>query len=281
MVAPRTLLTAWNFYPKKTLGQNFLKDPSVAQMIVARSRLTPLDIVLEIGSGLGALTVPIARTAKIVYAIEKDRRIVPLLKNELLANGIDNVELIDKDFFTVDIEKLLMGKTDKIVVMGNLPYNISSQILIKLIQARNSVSRVIIMVQKELAQRLTASPGCKDYSRLSVVLQFCATIKRVASVKANLFFPQPKVDSEVIEITFMNDYHVHDEAFLFAVIKAAFGMRRKTLRNALAGSELPIDALASEEALQNARIDVSRRAETLNVDEFIMLSNAIQNLIEA
>lgn len=277
MTSPRTLLKAWNLYAKKQLGQNFLADPSTADMIVARTGITPEDIVLEIGAGLGALTVPLARAARKVYAVEKDRQLIPLLKSELLAGGIHNVELLQQNILTVDIKALAEQENRPLIVMGNLPYNISSQILIQLVHAREVVSRAVFMFQKELAERIMAPPGNRDYGRLSVVLQYCATIRRLAEVKANLFFPRPKVDSEVIEIRFLDTptYPADDETLLFEVIKAAFGQRRKTLRNSLSKSELEIDVDTAVQALRQAGIDPTRRAESLNVAEFVRLSNEL------
>lgn len=277
MTSPITLLKAWNLRAKKQLGQNFLKDPSTAEMIVARSGILPEDIVLEIGAGLGALTIPVARIAEKVYAVEKDLQLIELLKTEILANNLSNVVIIEKNILDVDIKALVENVGRKIIVMGNLPYNISSQILIQLINSRSAVSRAILMFQKELAQRITSQPGCKDYGRLTVMLRYCADIKTLATVKACLFFPKPKVDSEILEIKFKSvpQYPANDEAFLFRVIKAAFSKRRKTLKNALAGSELHIDAKTAGHVLESTGIDPGRRAETLTVREFVKLSNRL------
>ncbi len=277
MTSPRTLLTAWNLKPKKQLGQNFLSDPSTSEMIANRSEISSDDVVLEIGAGLGALTIPLARVAKKVYAVEKDRQLTDLLKTELLVNQISNAVLIQENILNMDIAELAQNEGRKLVVMGNLPYNISSQILVQLIYSRTAVKRAVLMFQKELAQRITASSGCKDYGRLTVMLAYCADIRKLANIGANLFFPKPKVDSQVLEIKFkdMPDVPVNDEDFFFRVIKAAFGQRRKTLRNALAGSELQIDTDTATRALEAAEIDPSRRAETLTVAEFAGLSNRL------
>ncbi|MEA3280817.1 MAG: 16S rRNA (adenine(1518)-N(6)/adenine(1519)-N(6))-dimethyltransferase RsmA, partial [Thermodesulfobacteriota bacterium] len=234
MTSPRTLLSAWNLHPKKQLGQHFLSDPSTAEMITARSGIVPEDIVLEIGAGLGALTIPLARRAKKVYAVDTDSQILGLLNTELIANSISNVVLIKDNILKVNIERLAKEAGRRLIVIGNLPYNISSQILVQLIKSRRVVSRAIFMLQKELSRRITAKPCCRDYGRLTVMLQYCADIKKIADIKAHQFFPKPKVDSEVLEINFKTamKYPAKDEAFFFKVIKAAFGQRRKTLRNA-------------------------------------------------
>ena len=281
MTSPKTLLRAWNIRAKKQLGQNFLSEPSTAAMILDRSGIRPEDTILEIGAGLGALTIPIAHIAHKVYAVEKDHRLIDLLKTELLLNKITNVILIHENILKIDIDSLTGNPDTKIVVMGNLPYNISSQVLIKLINTRKIVTRAVLMFQKELAQRITAEPGGKDYGRLTAVLKYCADIKILATVKASLFFPKPGVDSTVLSINFhdLNRSLVKSEPFLFDVIKASFGRRRKTLKNSLAGSELNISADTAAFALDNAGIDSVRRAETLEISEFIELTNSLHSLL--
>ncbi len=277
MTSPRILLGAHNIRPKKQLGQNFIIDPAFTKMIVNRSGILPEDVVLEIGAGLGALTIPLARQAKKVFAVERDQQIIDILKTELLVSGLSNTVIIEKNILTVDIEVLAENIGRKIVVMGNLPYNISSQILVQLIKSRKVVSRAILMFQKELAQRILAQPECKDYGRLTVMLRYCSDIKKLADAKASLFYPKPKVDSEILEVKFKSKvvHPVRDETFFFRVIKGAFGNRRKTLKNALAASELNIDANTAKHILERSGIDPVRRAETLNTEEFVKLSNLL------
>lgn len=278
MTSPRALLTFHNIRPKKRFGQHFLTDQTTAEMIVSRSGILPEDVVLEIGAGLGALTVPVARIAREVFAVEKDRKIIDILKTEILASNLSNVVIMEKNILKIDIKSMAENIGQKIVVMGNLPYNISSQILVQLIESRKALSKAVIMLQKELAQRITAQPGCKDYGRLTVMHGYCSDIKKVADVKAPLFFPKPKVDSEVLEIKFKKrlEYSTNDEAFFFRVIKAAFGNRRKILKNALAASALNIDANTAKDVLQRSGIDPVRRAETLTIEEFVKLSNNLE-----
>ncbi len=279
MTSPRILLAAHNIRPKKQLGQNFIIDPAFTKMIVNRSGILPEDVVLEIGAGLGALTIPLARKAKKVFAVERDQQIIDILKTEILASGLSNTVIIEKNILTVDIEVLAENIGRKIVVMGNLPYNISSQILVRLVKSRKMVSRAILMFQKEMAQRISAQPDCKDYGRLTVMLRYCSDIKKLADVKASLFYPKPKVDSEILELKFKSKavHPVRDEAFFFRVIKAAFGNRRKTLKNSLAASELNLDANTAKHILERSGIDPVRRAETLNTEEFVRLSNLLYN----
>jgi 16S rRNA (adenine1518-N6/adenine1519-N6)-dimethyltransferase len=283
MTSPRILLNAWDIRAKKQLGQNFLSDRSTAEMIVTRSGISADDVVLEIGAGLGAITIPVARIARAVYAVEIDPRLIDLLNTELLTHNIANVSLMEKSILHLDIEELSRRLGHKIVVMGNLPYNISSQILVKLINSRTAVNRAVLMFQKELAQRITAQPGGKDYGRLTVMLNYCADLNKLATIDAALFFPKPKVDSEVLEIKFKNllQDRAYNEEFLFRVIKAAFGRRRKTLKNALAGSQLRITGDTALRALNLAGIDPVRRAETLDVSEFVALSNCLEGMLQS
>jgi 16S rRNA (adenine1518-N6/adenine1519-N6)-dimethyltransferase len=282
MTSPKVLLSAWNLRPKKKLGQHFLVDPSAAEMIVRLSKIAAGDTVLEIGAGLGALTIPAAKASRQVYAVETDPQLTQLMKSELAAHQLNNVEIIQKNILRVDVGSLAKKLDRQLIVIGNLPYNISSQILIQLIQARNHIRRAILMFQKELARRLRSAPGNKDYGRLTVMLAYCAEIKSVATMSASLFYPRPKIDSEILEINFniSREYPKHDETMLFQVVKAAFGTRRKTLKNALLTGGLQIDSRLAREALIAAEIDPSRRAETLSVSEFIALQVSLTKMMQ-
>ena len=283
MTSPKVLLNAWNLRPKKKLGQHFLVDPSAAEMIVSRSKITLDDTVMEIGAGLGALTIPLAKAARQVFAVETDSQLTKLLKTELLVHNLTNVEIIENNILNVDIHALAKKLDRQIIVIGNLPYNISSQILIQLIHTRKDVKRAILMFQKELARRITATPGNKDYGRLTVMLGYCAEIKSIATVAASLFYPVPKVDSEVVEVNFKisREYPSHDETMLFQVIKAAFGNRRKTLKNSLSTSGLHIEPQIARQALIAAKIDPTRRAETLAVSEFVTLQSCLAQVLKS
>ncbi len=282
MTSPRNLLKAWDLKPKKRLGQNFLTDPSTARTIIARAALKPDDIVLEIGAGLGALTVPLAMAVKKVYAVEKDDQLLELLKAELLANRITNCEVIAQNILEMKLDTVAAAASQNLTVVGNLPYGISSQILIKLIQSRSTIERAVLMFQKELAQRIGAEPGGRQYGRITAMLRYCADIRFLADIKASVFYPPPRVDSAVIEIKFKptTTYGPHDETMLFRVIKAAFGKRRKTLKNALAAADLQIESPIALQALLAAGIDPTRRAETLTPSEFVTLSISLQKVME-
>ena len=283
MTSPKVLLNAWNLRPKKKLGQHFLVDPSSADMIVSRSKITSDDTVMEVGAGLGALTIPLAKAARQVFAVETDSQLAKLLKTELIVHNLTNVEIIENNILNVDIHALAKKIDRQIIVTGNLPYNISSQILIQLIHTRKDVKRAILMFQKELARRITATPGNKDYGRLTVMLGYCAEIESIATVAASLFYPVPKVDSEVVEVNFKisREYPPHDETMLFQVIKGAFGNRRKTLKNALSASGLHIEPQIARQALIAAKIDPTRRAETLAVSEFVTLQSCLAQVLKA
>ncbi len=283
MTSPRNLLKAWDLKPKKRMGQNFLTDPSTAQTIVTRANLTAEDTVLEIGAGLGALTVPLSRVVKKVYAVERDRQLIELLKAELLANRISNCEIMTQNILEMDLHAFATADAVQLTVVGNLPYGISSQILIKLIQSRRVISRAVLMFQKELAQRIAAKPGGRQYGRITAMLGYCADIRHLANISSTVFYPPPKVDSAVIEINFKSTsaYGPHDETMLFRVIKAAFGNRRKTLKNALAAGDLPIDTQLVAQTLSAAGIDPVRRAETLSPSEFVALSVCLKEAMAA
>jgi len=274
MTAPHNLLAAWDLKPKKQLGQNFLTQPATAEMIVARGGIGPDDVVLEIGAGLGALTLALAKSARAVLAVETDAQLIRLLETEVLAAGLANVTVIHADALALDWNTLAPDQI--LVVAGNLPYHITSPIVVRLIEQRRRIRQAVIMVQKEMAQRLTAKPGGRDYGRLSVMLQYAASVEKIADLGAGQFFPKPKIDSQVLRIVFRPPEGpvAQSETVLSRVVQAAFAQRRKTLKNALAGSFLDLDAAGADRLLTAVGIAVTRRAETLSVAEFVNLSNA-------
>ncbi len=277
MTSPALILKSWNLRPKKGLGQNFLTDRNIAHKIVNRSGLHPEDIVLEIGSGLGALTLPMAHMAKKIYAVEKDNTLIPALTSELLEAGLKSVVILNQDILSLDVAAIAEREQQPLVVMGNIPYNISSQIFVQLIMARQHIKTACLMFQKELAQRIMASPGSKAYGRLAVMAGYCSRVSVLVEIPAARFFPKPKVDSLVLKIAFGQQtasFAVH-ETFFYKVVKASFSKRRKTLKNALSGPILKLDAATAKAQIIAAGIDPVRRAETLTVDEFVKLSNQL------
>lgn len=271
------LMREFSITPKKDKGQNFLKDPSTARMIVSRAQIEPNERVLEIGPGLGALTFLLAGAAKSVVAVEWDRKLAEVLSRQLEISGLTNARIIREDVMNVDFGEIAALSGGPLTVVSNLPYCLSSPILVKIVEARKNVSRAILMFQKELADRITSMPGSREYGRISVLAQYAATIKTIAHMGRDQFIPRPAVDSVVLEIAFRQApaYPAKSEELFFEVVKAAFGQRRKTLKNSLAGSSLALSANDIETALKNAGIEPKRRAETLSLEEFAALSDAV------
>ena len=275
MTHPGQILKQANLYAGKELGQNFLSDSGLAKALIKRTGISKNTRVLEIGPGLGALTIPIARAASEVIAVEKDRRLISLLEKELASKNLAHVRIIHNDILKQDIRTLAGDK--KLIVIGNLPYNISSQILFKLVEERISIEKAFLMFQKELAQRIPATPGSKRYSRLSAVVQYAARVDHFADVGPACFFPRPEVESTILEFNFFPpaEFTPDQEKVLFRVIKAAFSKRRKTLKNSLSGNELGLDKSQVYQLLEDAGIDAVRRAETLNVEEFKKIAGLV------
>ncbi len=272
------MLKREKLYAGKEMGQNFLADPATAHMIVQRTGITEKSKVLEIGPGLGALTRHIAKITPDLTVVEKDSRIVPLLKQELAEQEINTVQVINQDILKTDLAEIAQGR--QMVVISNLPYNISSQILFRIIKHRSLISHAFLMFQKELAQRILSGPGTKSYSRLSAVVQYAAKIGHLADIKPSAFFPRPDVDSTVLSFELFQDRELSEETedLLFDVIKAAFSKRRKTLHNSMTGGEMGMEKPLVAQILELAGIDPKRRAETLTVDEFKTLALAVEKL---
>ncbi|MBF0100260.1 MAG: ribosomal RNA small subunit methyltransferase A [Desulfobacterales bacterium] len=279
MTSPKHLLNTSNIRAKKKLGQHFLTDQSIIEKMLSGLGLSKHHTVLEIGPGLGALTIPLCRVANKVYAIEKDKQVIPLLQTQLDIHHINNIEIIEQNFLNINIADFVEN-TEKIVVIGNLPYYLASQILIKIVESRDCIHSAMVMIQKEMAERILANPNTKDYCRLSVFIQYYSKISHIIRVPSIKFFPKPKIDSDVILLTFYEEikYKALNEHVLFQLVKAAFGTRRKTLKNALRISELEISDEQINEMFTLGDIDPLRRAESLSIDEFVRLSNIMCQL---
>ena len=278
MTHPGVLLKKANIFAKKEMGQNFLSNPSIAKMIADKAKISLDAHVLEIGPGLGALTMAIAEKAAHIIAVEKDSRIIPLLQKEIEAHGINNVQIMQGDILKISIQQLAQDK--KLTVLGNLPYNISSQVLFKLIKEREYIDKAVMMFQKEMADRILASPGSKNYSRLSVLAAYAADISLLTNIGPASFFPAPEVNSTVLEFKFFKRAELNDtqESLLVNVIKAAFSKRRKTLANSMTGGEMKYEKQFILQVLNTAGIDAQRRAETLSVEEFKKIAHAVASL---
>ena len=263
--------------PKKRLGQNFLVDPTISEKIISLSGFTNEDTVLEIGSGKGALTLPLAGRVKHVVAVEKDAALVDWLKDRLLGTGVENVTLMHQDILKVDWRALRSHFPGKIQVIGNLPYNISSPVLERLCWNPQWMGRAILMFQLEVAERLTAFPGTKAYGALTLLVQYHARVARLLKVLKGSFFPVPKVDSMVVLLDFEKPYPqraVH-EAFFKKVVKGSFAHRRKTILNSLKGSMPDQTRESLFQAMAACGIDPGKRAEVLEMSDFLSLSSKL------
>lgn len=256
----------------KGLGQNFLFDAFFLNQIVESAELTKTDTVLEIGPGLGVLTTRLAEQAKKVIAVEIDQNIVPVLKE--ITSDYDNIEIINKDILKTNLSEIL-PEGESVKVVANLPYYITSPIIMKLLEEGKSISSIVIMIQKEVADRIIAKPATKEYGALSVAVQFYSNPEKRLIVPAGAFIPAPKVDSAVLRLDIppVPKYTPMDEQMFFKTVKAAFGQRRKTLVNALSA----VFSDCSKEELKNLLLSCGLsetcRGETLNIENFIKISN--------
>lgn len=274
MTSPRRLMNELGLAAQKGRGQNFLADPAAAGLIVSRSDLRPEILVLEIGPGLGALTRPLLEAGCRVIAVEVDRGLARFLETQLAPGFPDRLTVIQDDILKVDLPALAGPEQGGLYVVGNLPFQISTPVLLMLLKNRALITGATLTFQRELAERLTAEPGTKLYGRLSVLLGYYARLRRLLEVGPEAFQPRPKVGSTVLGLTFIHSpqpplksHHLFER-----VVAAGFSKRRKTLRNALK-SAFPPDRI--EAALSAAGIDPARRAETLSVEEFVDLANAM------
>jgi 16S rRNA (adenine1518-N6/adenine1519-N6)-dimethyltransferase len=272
----KALLKAFDVLPRKSMGQNFLKDASTALEIAAAAGLSPSDRVIEIGAGLGALTLAAAPLVESLVAVEKDFRLIGFLQKVVADSGLKNVTLLNEDALKLDWRAMAEG-SPPLVVIGNLPYNISTPLLFSVVENRSFVKKAVFLFQKELALRMAAPPGGKDYGRVSVTAQYAAAIKPLMHLGPGRFIPEPAVDSTLLELNFENGPHFEpkSEALFYDLVRAAFSRRRKTLKNALAKGGLGLLPKDADTALQRAGIDPSLRAETLSVALFVKLADAV------
>jgi 16S rRNA (adenine1518-N6/adenine1519-N6)-dimethyltransferase len=275
----RKLLKQHNLTLKKSLGQNFLTDANVLHNIVDAAELDKQAGVIEIGPGLGALTEGLASAASKVVAVELDNRLIPILQ-ELFADQA-NVEIIHADALKFDFASLISEKfadCTSVHVVANLPYYVTSPILTMLLEAKLPINNIVVMIQKEVAERITASPNKKAYGSLSVFAQYFSETSIVTNVPSHVFVPRPQVDSTVIKLKMRPEppVPIEDEAFFFQVVRAAFAKRRKTLLNSLVSS-LPfsIEKSVLEEKIRSAGIDPGWRAEMLSIESFARLANVL------
>ncbi|MDF2961900.1 MAG: rsmA [Paenibacillus sp.] len=268
---------------KKSLGQNFLVDPNILHKIVSAAGLDESKGALEIGPGIGALTQQLAKIAGKVVAIEIDQRLLPLLKETLSA--YPHASVIHGDVLKVDLRPLFEEQFQgfsQISVVANLPYYITTPIIMKLLEEKLPLENIVVMIQKEVADRMSAKPGGKEYGSLSIAVQYYCEPEIVTIVPHTVFIPQPNVDSAVIKLKVRKQpaVDVEDEAFFFDVVQASFVQRRKTIYNNLAARYFTKETKGQLEAiLQEAGIEPSRRGETLSMQEYAKLSRILSSAL--
>ncbi len=276
--ATKEIINKYGFAFQKKFGQNFLIDSNILENIVSAAGITKDDFVLEIGPGIGTMTQYLCEAAKQVVAVEIDKMLIPILQDTL--SEYDNVEVINEDVLKVDIKSLAEEKNGgrPIKVVANLPYYITTPIIMGLFESKVPIDSITIMVQKEVADRMQTGPGSKDYGALSLAVQYYADAKVVLNVSANCFMPRPNVDSTVIKLTRHTQQivSVADEGLMFRIIRASFNQRRKTLVNGLKNSsELDFTKEQITNAIKAIGKDENIRGEKLTLEEFAMLSNAL------
>mgnify|MGYP002513270038 CR=1 FL=1 len=271
----KRIASRYGFVFKKGLGQNFLSSQSVLEKIADAAEIEN-EGVIEIGPGFGVLTNELAKRAEKVLALEIDDRLIPILRDTL--SEYDNVKVINKDVLKTDIAELIKNEfgDKRVSVAANLPYYITTPIITSLIENKLPLKNLVVMIQKEVADRITAQPGTKDYGAISVLCQYYTEPGLVCNVGAELFVPPPKVDSAVVKMTFRDEptVAVKDEKMFFRTVKAAFSQRRKTLLNCLAAN-FPINKSDLTHIMESVDISPTRRGETLSLEEFAKLSEAI------
>jgi 16S rRNA (adenine1518-N6/adenine1519-N6)-dimethyltransferase len=275
-VAPGKLLSAWNLTPKHHFGQNFLCNPEITEKIAERVIQGNGGTAIEIGAGLGALTSPLLKRATRVIAIERDRDLVPIL-NSLFADAIGEARLtiLEQDAKTTDYARLFSTEPAPYFLAGNLPYQLTGPLLRRTVELAKIVHRVVFMVQLEVAARLCAAPGTRAYGALSVFGQACFSIERLWVIKPGAFFPQPKVDSAVIEFIPRHPAIAEETSLFRAVVQAAFSQRRKKLRNAW--GQLPnVSAAQLQLAASRCDVDLNERGEMLDVAAFARMTQELE-----
>ncbi|MTD32155.1 16S rRNA (adenine(1518)-N(6)/adenine(1519)-N(6))-dimethyltransferase RsmA [Planomicrobium sp. YIM 101495] len=279
-IRTKQIMDKYGLKVKKSLGQNFLIDPNILRNIVDHAGLTKDSAAIEVGPGIGALTEQLARQAGKVLAFEIDQRLLPVLEDTL--SPYDNIDIVHSDILKADVQKTideqLVGYED-IMVVANLPYYITTPIIIRLLTENLPIRGLVVMLQKEVAERITAKPGTKAYGSLSIAIQYYTHAELAMIVPPTVFMPQPNVDSAVIRMIKRTEpiAQVTDEKFFFTVTRASFVQRRKTIFNNLQAG-LPEGKAKKEaiiEALEGTGIEPSRRGETLTIQEFAQLANAL------
>ena len=273
------ILKKYDFMFQKRFGQNFLIDTHVLEKIIKSAEITKDDLVLEIGPGIGTMTQYLCENAREVIAVEIDKNLIPILTNDTLA-PYDNVTVINEDILKLDLNALVQERNNgnRIKVVANLPYYITTPIIMGLFESHVPLQNITVMVQKEVADRMQAGPGSKDYGALSLAVQYYATPYIAANVPPNCFMPRPNVGSAVIRLTLHEEppIKVKDESLLFALIRASFNQRRKTLVNGLTNAaELKLSKEEVQAALEQMGLSATVRGEALTLEQFAELTNLL------
>lgn len=275
----KELIKRFNIRMTKSLGQNFLIDDNIVSRIVDTADIGLNDLVIEIGPGIGSMTVELARRAGRVIAVEIDKYLIPALEDNL--KDFSNVKVINMDIMKVNLEEIIGTENpENVKVVANLPYYITTPIIMKLLESGYGFDRMVFMVQKEVALRMAAAPGGKDYGALSVAVQYYSNPRRVFDVAPHCFIPQPEVDSSVIRLDVNKTPPVElvSKDMFFKIVKASFGQRRKTMVNALYNlANLNKSKEEIKEILKRLGIDENARGESLSINQFAELSNAFSN----
>jgi 16S rRNA (adenine1518-N6/adenine1519-N6)-dimethyltransferase len=284
-VTVRRLMERYRFRCRKSLGQNFLVDANIIGKIITAAEINARDIVVEIGPGLGVMTRALAEKAGMVLAVEVDKELLPIL-GETLAE-MRNIEIINRDALKVDFDKLVSeykansggnDYSDGYKLVANLPYYITTPLVMHLLENRFKLSIMVVMVQEEVARRMVARPGSKDYGALSLAVNFYARAEVVCKVSKNVFVPRPEVGSAVVKMIRLDTppVKVENEKMFFSIVRAAFGQRRKTLLNALSGSSLGLSKEQWRYIIEEAGLEPSARGETLGMEEFAALTRCYE-----
>lgn len=278
----KELLKQFEFHMNKRLGQNFLVNKDILDKIIQGAELTKEDYVLEIGPGMGSMTQKLCESVGKVVAIEIDKKLIPVLNVTL--SEYNNVKVINHDVLRVDLKALLEEHfgTKAVKVVANLPYYITTPIIMKLLEERLNLSSITIMVQKEVGDRIKAVPGGKVYGALSVAVQYYAKPSQLLLVPPDSFIPKPEVDSIVLKLDILSKpaVQVQDEKLFFRVVKSAFGQRRKTLLNALTAGNMGLTKEQLKQMLASVGIDENRRGETLSLQEFANITNELSRSVK-
>jgi 16S rRNA (adenine1518-N6/adenine1519-N6)-dimethyltransferase len=275
MVSIRQELKEYGLFPKKRLGQHFLVDRNILNKVIWAAQVEKEDVVLEVGPGFGEMTFALARQAKRVIAIEIDSKLVAIL-NEKMKN-YPNIEVVKSDILKVDFNQFLKKEGHPIKVVANLPYQVSTPLLFRFIESKETFSTFTLMLQKEVAERMVAPPGGKEYGPLSIFIQMFSDVLIRFFIKPSAFFPPPKVESAVVHMVWKEKpmIETNDEEWFKRVVKACFGYRRKTLVNALRHSELSLPE-SIELKMEAIGIDPRRRPETLTIQEYASLAKVLR-----